>query len=173
MRLVLTGSFSYLAEPFNEFFMFSMKISNERPLYIFILTSLLFVLGLPLFGQTSNTYVLQATDGEIHEKLLLEVVRSLDPSSLISISDQHVKVRLNAAIPVTELISDLGTNGAGVYVVDEVATQKVNANNYPIRRDTGAPAHDDALYNAEKQAWILAHPELYKAMNEQETLTNE
>ncbi|HQV50639.1 MAG: hypothetical protein IPI00_00650 [Flavobacteriales bacterium] len=150
-----------------------MNILDKRPLYQVVLMSLLFVVGLPLYGQVSNTYVLQATDGEIHEKMVYEVVRSLDPEALVSISGQHLKVRLDASIEVAELISDLGTNGGGNFAIDVLATQKATANNFPILKNTGAPAHDEAVYNAEKQAWIQAHPEVYKAMNEQEPLKNE
>ena len=73
-------------------------------------------MGLPLFSQVSNNYVLRVSDGEVQEKMFYEVIRSLDPSSIISISGQHVKVRLNAAIDVSELLSELRANSAKQWI---------------------------------------------------------
>ena len=144
-----------------------MNTLYKRASYQILLTSLLFVMGLPLFSQVSNNYVLRVSDGEVQEKMVYEVIRSLDPSSIISISGQHVKVRVNASIDVSELLSELRTNSAGNYSIDQAATEKVAAKNFPVQQNTGDPAHDEAVYTAEKRAWILANPEAYKAMNEQ------
>lgn len=151
----------------------SMKFPTYHFLRYSVLIALFLVACMSSFGQASSTYVLRVTSGEVQEKMVYEVVRSLDPSSVISCSEGIVKVRLNNAITLSELIAELGSQGAGSYLVDEAATAKAASNAFPVRRDTGAPEHDDAVYNAAKKEWISAHPEEYKALNESELKQHE
>ncbi len=96
-----------------------------------------------------------------------EVIRSLDRFLHYFESSDSTKVRLNAAIDVSELLSELRANSAGNYSIDQAATENISAKNFPVQQNTGDPIHDEAVYTAEKRAWILANPEEYKAMNQQ------
>ena len=104
-------------------------------------------------------------------KLAFAVLHDLDPGALISFANDGATAKYRSqqvADPATvrQALLDAGLQ-AQVSVNDAVSASsetRMLPASFPIYLDTGDPAADEATYQAAKEAWILAHPDLYEGL---------
>lgn len=133
-----------------------------------------FLLSLPpllVKGQsdTPHAYVAQITGiiTELDEKLVYEAVNGWEAIGHMEVSRAAHRMKFIAAQPVSEgdLTERLAGTGTAVFWLAEVqpdgslSSASYEANAFPVYEDTGDPAADNARYDADKAAWLAAHPD--------------
>jgi hypothetical protein len=134
---------------------------------------LILLLPLTLWAQDRRLHVLRTGSGHgVEQKIVSEVVTSLDPGAKFSCEGDRLKVLLHAAVPAQELMTALEHGGAGRFVavyVKHAGTGRGSSAlppHFPTLVDTGDPMADEAAFAAAKAAWREAYPEEYAAYME-------
>jgi hypothetical protein len=135
-------------------------------------------LSLSMLGaiaQQRTVHQLLATGGQLpSNKLFHAVIHEIDPGAQYSFQDDRVKVMIDNTIPADDLVERLLVRGLGTFTVlidggkVQRQPQEGMPEGFPTRMDTGNPAADEAAYLQAKQAWILANPQAYDLLNQQD-----
>lgn len=135
--------------------------------------ALLFVLSnAPLQAHAQNdaprSYVAQVTGliTELDEKSVFEALSGWEALERIDLSRAAHRLKFATTQPVSdgELAARLAGTGTGVFWLAEVQANgslsgaSYEANAFPVFEDTGDPVADNARYDADKAAWLSAHP---------------
>ncbi len=117
---------------------------------------------------TDHRYVAQLTGllTEQHEKLLNDAVNGWEAAEQFKVSRHAHRLKFTASRSVSEgeLSERLTGTGARVFWLAEVqadgslAGASYEAHAFPVFENTGDPAADNARYEADKAAWLAAHP---------------
>ena len=129
-----------------------------------VFPALLIAIAPDLFGQQASVAVFQVLNGvssEAHKQLYVALL-GLDPDARLSTHQDLIKVRSHVA--AGELLQTF--NALGIGEVRPVHDRVADVPPFPVKQDTGDPAADEAAYTAAKAAWITAHPEAYKALQQ-------
>ncbi len=102
-------------------------------------------------------------------KFIHEGVTDQDPGALVQIDPgtQNVLLRVHVELDRDQLQAVVGQAGLSITYLGplrpEVGTVRTfyvqSADGPPVFRDSGDPAADNARYELEKKAWLIAHPE--------------
>lgn len=106
--------------------------------------------------------ILGGTDAMTREvqKLVYELVVSLDQQAAISFHEERLKVKIDVVVTRAYLLAEI--NGLGVGEFEAVDTTLEDAAAFPTKMHTGDPAVDEASHEAAKNAWREAHPEAHE-----------
>lgn len=117
---------------------------------------------------TDHRYAAQLTGllTEQHEKLLNDAVNGWEIVHRSKVSRHAHRLKFTASRPVTEaeLSQRLTGTGTDVFWLAEVQADgsltgaSYEAHAFPVFENTGDPAADNARYEADKAAWLAAHP---------------
>lgn len=120
-------------------------------------------------SDTPHAYVAQITGiiTELDEKLVYEALNGWEAVGHIEVSRVAHRMKFDADQPVNEgdLTERLAGTGTSVFWFAEVqqdgslSSASFEAHAFPMYDDTGDPAADNARYDAEKAAWLAAHPD--------------
>lgn len=100
-------------------------------------------------------------------KMVYEVVHDFDPDGKVSMSPDHIELRIAAevsAIEVIDALNAIGTTHFAKFNTGRPMERMVSApllDDFPRYTDTGDPDADEAALAAAKQAWLSVHPEFY------------
>lgn len=103
---------------------------------------------------------------EQHEKLLNDAMSDWEVVEQFKVSRQAHRVKFTTSRPVdeAELSTHLTGTGSHVFWLAEVQADgsltgvTYEAHAFPVFQNTGDPAGDNARYQADKAAWLAAHP---------------
>ncbi len=105
------------------------------------------------------------------EKAVLGALNDQDPAAVVSVDvpSQQVKIRTGVVLDRPLLEARLGAAGMTILSLGPISIpafeQRASASSvlpgFPQFINTDDPANDEAVYQANKAAWIAAHPELY------------
>lgn len=114
---------------------------------------------------------LSGMTGRDQEKIVRASFNDQDPSALVSIDTpaQEVKIRTVVALDRPALEAAYGPYGISIISLQPIGVPLLSVRasaadvlpGFPVFVDTGDPLHDEAVYQSNKSAWILDHPELY------------
>jgi hypothetical protein len=117
-----------------------------------------------LFAQGPQRFELRAPQPLLGEvlKRAESVVLELDRSATMIVQDDRMRVVSPAGLDAQVVIAGMQAAGLGTFSRTGAVARKHNP--FPQRVDTGDPAADDARYEADKQAWITANTDAYRAL---------
>ncbi len=109
--------------------------------------------------------------GRDQEKIVRASLNDQDPSAFVSVDApaQQVKIRTIVSLDRPALEAAFAPYGVTIISLEPIAvshfSERVSAADalpgFPVFVDTGDPVHDEAVYQSNKAAWIVDHPDLY------------
>ncbi len=123
--------------------------------------------------QIKHDFMLHVTgmNGRDQEKIVHAVINDQDPSALVSIDvpGQRVKVRTGVVLDRQAMEPLLSSFGVSIISLSPLVGLGSNERvspagslpGFPVYVPTGDPAHDEAVYQANKASWVAAHPDQY------------
>lgn len=122
----------------------------------------------PAQDNNDHRYVAQLTGlwTEQHEKLLYDAVNGWEVVEQFKVSHHAHRLKFTASRSVSEgeLSERLTGTGARVFWLADVQADgsltgaSYQAHAFPVFENTGDPTADNARYEADKAAWLAAHP---------------
>ncbi len=119
-------------------------------------------------GDTPHAYVAQITGlvTELDEKVVYEALNGWEVVGHFEVSGSAHRFKFTATAVVSEAeLTDrlTGTGTAVLWLADvqpdgSLSSASYEAHAFPVFEDTGEPAADNARYDADKSAWLAAHP---------------
>lgn len=118
--------------------------------------------------QTPHAYVAQLVGllSEQDEKLVTEAVSGWEALTRYEVSRCAHRMKFSSVLPLSEMELTAHLAGTGVSLLWLAELQpdggllgpSYAANAFPVFEDTGDPSGDNARYDADKAAWLAAHP---------------